>query len=553
MKNKKLLALCVGVIISAAAITACGDGTGDGNGDGGNADNGYTAEEVISITTATTQYINTEVEIAYELYHGYELSEITVDGETVTSAKYVFTELKNYVLTVSAEKDGVVKSRSETITVSEDEALKPITVALRDGYYINTAVNLSCTVTNGYTLKSVTVGQGGHVDIIALDAIADYAFSENGDYVITYTATKNGSTKTLKKTVTVEEDVKYIPLEKEFAGYYNTKVAVDISLKAEEIKDDYVLCSIAVKDANGTTTVVSESDYSKFAFKRTGNYTVVYTLEKDGTRAVAEVPIRVDMQRYTMIEAEEENEDTTAIGNWSKIGSGDGAALKSSTVGDTYTLKFTGIGFKIFVGTGPGAGKVSVNVDGVDVDTADFYKASGSGNRQLMYSKIDLDQGEHTLILTNVSDVAKRMNINLNAFEIVSLTGYNGETVEVESNTEKFKFRNAEDEETEWTNNGSAMQSKVAGEYVEFEFEGIGFNVYLGTGAGAGRFKVIIDGEEVAIKSAYSTSGNSNSLQFSVDDLSFGRHTVRLVNLGDENGANKNFNFNSVEFIESKN
>lgn len=80
-------------------------------------------------------------------------------------------------------------------------------------------------------------------------------------------------------------------------------------------------------------TAVSETDYNKFAFNRTGNYTVIYALEKDGVEAVAEVPIRFDMQRYTMNEAEDESDDITVVGKWTKNGSGDGVVLKSSTVG----------------------------------------------------------------------------------------------------------------------------------------------------------------------------------------------------------------------------
>lgn len=643
MRNKKWMALCFGAAMSAALLGACGTtpNTGDnggGGGGGGGTKDEYTASEVITITTAATQFINTEVDIAYALDHGYELAEITVDGEKITSAKYIFTQLKDYSLTVTAKKDDSTLSLSKTVTVTENDALMPITVTIDGACFVNDEKDLSCTLTDGYALQFITVRYGDAQEPDSVD-LSDpmYVFENLGQYDVTYVATKNGSTKTATKTVTVTEDeqlqpiscalsdeytvndtadlmctlsdgyvlqsiklttaensqdiatdnteytfaaegeytVKYTatkngstktlektiavqapaetPIEKSFTGYYSTKVAVDLSLASGEIKDGYTLQSISVKDAQGNVTAVAAGNYENYIFNKTGNYKVVYAVEKDGDTSTAEVPIRIGMFKYTVIEAEEADATiATKTGNWEAGGKEDGAMVKSSIAGDTYTLKFTGIGFKIYVGTGGGAGKISVNVDDKEIATVNCNRKTANG-REMVYSNTDFEQGEHTLVLTNVSDVAKQVNINLNAFEIVSTSGYEGECIEVETDTtDMFSFYNADGEAAEWTNNGSAMQSTNVGEYVEFEFTGIGMRIFLGAGTGAGKYKIIIDDEEVAENNAYASIANPNSLQFSIDDLQYGKHKVRIVNLGDGAGANKNFNFNAVEIITGK-
>lgn len=76
-----------------------------------------------------------------------------------------------------------------------------------------------------------------------------------------------------------------------------------------------------------------------------------------------------------------------------------GGRTVSSTVGDTFTITFTGSSIGLVMEKGADQGKIDIVIDGESITTVDLYSTVLS-SRQVAYSITTLDPGEHTLVAT---------------------------------------------------------------------------------------------------------------------------------------------------------
>jgi len=242
----------------------------------------------------------------------------------------------------------------------------------------------------------------------------------------------------------------------------------------------------------------------------------------------------------------------TYSGTWSDLGD-----TKRSSEKDAYAqLTFEGCGVKLYLNRGDYACIFEVYIDGVLVDTIDSYNATAL-SRSLMFQTDDLDMGTHTIKIVNTGTCrqgGKGTNLNITAFEILKAPSddEDGES----SGGEESKLTSTKVTMNDpsityvgtWTVAGETKRSKVAGEYCEYTFEGVGVDLYMGVGAGAGIFEVYIDGVLVDTIDPYQTAA-ATLLKFSSEELENTSHTIKLVNTGTKNPSGIATNMNLAYFI----
>jgi alpha-L-fucosidase len=73
----------------------------------------------------------------------------------------------------------------------------------------------------------------------------------------------------------------------------------------------------------------------------------------------------------------------------------------STTVGDTWTAKFTGTGVAVYAPKESGSGKIEIQIDGETKATVDLAASGARQAQQLVYEVGDLGAGEHTISIIN--------------------------------------------------------------------------------------------------------------------------------------------------------
>jgi hypothetical protein len=285
------------------------------------------------------------------------------------------------------------------------------------------------------------------------------------------------------------------------------------------------------------------------------------------------IPLSLVLEAFSL--ESEENENVTEIstafyesfmynsprikytGTWTVV-----ASTNRSTKSDGICeLDFNGIGIKLYLDRGNGAGICDVYIDGVLISTVDAYNPSPLSH-SLMFEKLDLTPGNHTIKVANTgtknsSGVAT--NINISEFQAIkrvySSPADNKIDTEMilDSNRDRIKYVG------NWTTleaggfGGTTTRSSVKDEYCEIPFEGFGIRLYLGRGTGAGIFDVYIDGVKVDTIDSYNPDSIQKSLMYENLELAKGKHTIKIVNTGNKNvlGTSTNINIDAFEVLSN--
>jgi hypothetical protein len=86
--------------------------------------------------------------------------------------------------------------------------------------------------------------------------------------------------------------------------------------------------------------------------------------------------------------------------------------------------------------------------------------------------------------------------------------------------------------------NNTAHQSKIYGDYILFNFVGTGIECYFTKGMSMGIFQIYIDDINEGIYDNYqSTNYGFQSLCYSITDLAYGKHTIKILVTGNKNGS----------------
>lgn len=96
------------------------------------------------------------------------------------------------------------------------------------------------------------------------------------------------------------------------------------------------------------------------------------------------------------------DESVVFVGTWSPLTANNfygNVAYQSATIGDTFTITFTGASIGLVLEKASNMGKVSVSIDGVFQETIDLYSTT-SFARSIVYSATGLGNSVHTLVGT---------------------------------------------------------------------------------------------------------------------------------------------------------
>ncbi|OKL54389.1 hypothetical protein BSZ39_04330 [Bowdeniella nasicola] len=238
---------------------------------------------------------------------------------------------------------------------------------------------------------------------------------------------------------------------------------------------------------------------------------------------------------------DDRNSAITYTGSWQDVADGTAAAgtlKRSTTAGDKATLKFTGTGARVIIGTGTDHGDFTVQVDDREPVTVTKGHVDTEQNKpaQLEAFAINgLSAGEHTITVTNTG-TAERSVVSLDAFDITDETD---KPVTVnDSQTDAITFTGSWEYATgkPWTAGdigGDETFSKTKGDSYTFTFEGVGFDLIAPFSQNHGSATVVVDGTEVG-KTKETVTGDAQPQQVvhswrAPKDAAPAKHTVTVT------------------------
>lgn len=156
---------------------------------------------------------------------------------------------------------------------------------------------------------------------------------------------------------------------------------------------------------------------------------VLAAKEKTGMKNVRQAEKKAT-ENITKVQAEDSDYVTLSLpyGNdmsknfvkENEAASDSGMHIKTSSIGATVTLKFTGTGVRFYTKKGNGAGTLSVTIDGVAYDDISEYTSGAAQFKQLVFEEVNIsdENEEHVLVLTTKQGAQN--NFNFDYFEIIS-------------------------------------------------------------------------------------------------------------------------------------
>ncbi len=230
-----------------------------------------------------------------------------------------------------------------------------------------------------------------------------------------------------------------------------------------------------------------------------------------------------------------------------------GGSVKYSSNADDYIeFKFNGTGFKWAQFANEHRGIAKVTIDGVNYNV-DAFSPSTVYN-QVVYSKLDLDPGVHTVrieVQNSKNTSAKNIAQCLDYIEII-----NNPTITQTLTAGKYEDTHAginfvgnwRVEENSSHSGGSVKYSSSANDYFEFKFNGTGFKWAQLGNIHRGIAKVTIDGVAYNVDT-FSPSTTFKQVVYSKTDLNPGIHTVRIEVQNSKNSISQSIT-QCLDYIE---
>lgn len=200
----------------------------------------------------------------------------------------------------------------------------------------------------------------------------------------------------------------------------------------------------------------------------------------------------------------------------------------SEQKGASATFTFTGKEVTLFVGKGPDHGIAQIYLDGVNKGTLDLYASSDSYNVPIK-TFTGLPSATHTLkiVVTGTKNPsAAGVRIMTDAFSVYT-----------EDNSQNITYTSA------WTlaesssaSGGSFHYCDVTNSKAIYKFAGNSITLLISKGPNSGIGRIYIDGVDKGTVDFYAPS-NLDKIPVTFNKLSFGEHTIELVNTGTKHSA----------------
>lgn len=223
-------------------------------------------------------------------------------------------------------------------------------------------------------------------------------------------------------------------------------------------------------------------------------------------------------------------------GLWAKVslkGAFGGSIRRTRTPGSQVVVRFNGTGVSVIGTKASSYGKSAVAIDGKSVGTIDYYSAK-TVNRQKLFSRTGLTDGEHTLTITPVKSRNSRSSGYGASLDRIVVTG--GALLKAAPPVQRYEESGGRVGELGgWTtealneaSGGSRISNTRRGAKVVVDFIGTGIDWVGSTGPSAGSAKVSIDGGSPVTVSLDTSTTAHQAVVFSRAGLSATR-SHRLV------------------------
>jgi hypothetical protein len=277
--------------------------------------------------------------------------------------------------------------------------------------------------------------------------------------------------------------------------------------------------------------------------------------------------VSVEISQYTVTRVEETDSGVVYSGTWgnSSVKQASNESIKYSGQGGASTsLTFTGHGIRVIALTNPYYGLVDVYINDQLVGEINLYSSS-TQYQQVVFEKLDLPSGTHTIKLVNKRKLghpdAISFNINIDAFDVL----YDKLNDEEASNPVNSSITRVEEADSRivssgsWGNSNINQASKKAIKYsgqggasTSLTFNGHGIRAIALKNPYYGLVDVYINDQLVGEINLYSSSTQYQQVVFEKLDLPFGTHTIKLVNkrkLGHPDALSYNINLDAFDII----
>lgn len=226
------------------------------------------------------------------------------------------------------------------------------------------------------------------------------------------------------------------------------------------------------------------------------------------------------------------------------------AVYYSNNIQDYMNFKFKGTGFRIIGYGDTDKGYFKVTIDNSIVHYVDNYR-SGARFKEVLYENSSLSSGEHQVkieVLSNKSDYAIGNFATIDGFEIINSTITNKNAIV--PITSPAIVRGGIWGLWNSTNHlsGSNLYSNTKNNTLTYTFYGTGIDVIGYKNRDKGKVNIKIDNKDYGSVDTYSNSETYKSSLFSVNNLSFGNHTIVLTVTDTKNPSSLNNYINIDSF-----
>jgi len=201
-------------------------------------------------------------------------------------------------------------------------------------------------------------------------------------------------------------------------------------------------------------------------------------------------------------------------------------------------------------------GIADVYIDGVKAKSVSLFSES-SQTQQILFSE-SLPYGGHTISVqwTGQSDPAAKKSansINIDAFRVTSETdGYTQRTEDTDPSFAYFGTWNALNNAN--YSGGRIKSTSTKGSFVDIPFTGSKAVLLASTLPSGGKAKIVIDNQTKTAKTIdfYSSSSRYQVAVFDTGELEYGRHTLRVINLGEHQKSSTGFTIDVDAIVVTK-
>lgn len=255
--------------------------------------------------------------------------------------------------------------------------------------------------------------------------------------------------------------------------------------------------------------------------------------------------------------ADTRDQETSALvtcnGSWTSAShpqySG-GAVKYSTTAGSECVYAFNGSSATFYSTLGTDKGKVDIYVDNVFQATVDLFSTTSTPFQQAVYAINGLSAGTHNIKVVTRSDKNASSSNNYVTIDAFSYGPYVASKVDDRASSLNYSGSWAQSSHAGY-DAGTATYSNTANDFVEYSFDGrsVKFNTIQNTDGG--KADVYVDGVLKTTIDNYGSVPRFNWVSYSVEELSPGAHTLKIVVRSDKNVASSN-NYVVVDAFESR-